>query len=243
VTALGGDDVRVLEWERFWSAEVDRTHLRSRRPWAQIAHQGHARLSARESAGPDEAPARSSGEWGARTITASFNQRRRTLVQAARASLVGIASGGVRARGLGKSKGRERATADTMEGCPSRGCVPLNQGRVPAALASRVNTPRASRRAEPADGACKRKCAHRCLRGDGDTQRSGRFRWLLQPRARSRDVVRGVGTHGAELLDCGASVGDGRLQRSRGRLTGRSLAGRLATRGCTEPDRSKRATV
>jgi len=191
VTALGDDDVRVLERERFRSAEVDRTHLRSRRPWAQIAHQGHARPSAKESAGPDEAPARSSGEWGARTITASFNQGRRTLVQAARASLVGIASGGVRARGLGKSKGRERATADTMEGCPSRGCVPLNQGRVPAALASRVNAPQASRRAEPADGARKRKCAHRCLRGDGDTQRSGRF--SVAPPAACSFARRGAG--------------------------------------------------
>jgi len=49
-----------------------------------------------------------------------------------------------------------------------------------------------------------RKCAHRCLRGDGDTQRSGRFRWLLQPCSRSRGTVRGVGTHDAELQDCGA---------------------------------------
>lgn len=35
--ALGSDDVRVLEWERFQGAEVDRTHLRSRRPWGAIA--------------------------------------------------------------------------------------------------------------------------------------------------------------------------------------------------------------
>jgi hypothetical protein len=34
VIALGNDEVRVLELERFRSAEVDRTHRRSRRPWA-----------------------------------------------------------------------------------------------------------------------------------------------------------------------------------------------------------------
>jgi len=34
VTALGNGGARVLELERFRSAEVDRTHRRSRRPWA-----------------------------------------------------------------------------------------------------------------------------------------------------------------------------------------------------------------
>jgi len=49
---------------------------------------------------------------------------------AARASLVGIAPGGVRARGLGKSKGRERAVAGTTEGCPGRTRDSLNRNRV-----------------------------------------------------------------------------------------------------------------
>jgi len=50
------------------------------------------------------------------------------VARIARGSLVGITPGGVRARGLGMSQGRERAVVDTTKGCPSRGCVPLNQG-------------------------------------------------------------------------------------------------------------------
>jgi hypothetical protein len=60
--ALGSDDVRVLEWERFQGAEVDRTHLRSRRPWEQFRNHGHARPSAKESLGLDEGLAMRAGE-------------------------------------------------------------------------------------------------------------------------------------------------------------------------------------
>jgi hypothetical protein len=47
----------------------------------------------------------------------------------------------------------------------------------------------------------------------------------------SRDAVRGVGTHGVDSSIAEADAGEVRLQRSRGRLTGRSRAGRQATRG------------
>jgi len=60
--ALGGDEVRVLEWERFQGAEVDRTSLRSRRPWEQFRNHGHARPSAKESLGLDEGLAMRAGE-------------------------------------------------------------------------------------------------------------------------------------------------------------------------------------
>jgi len=95
------------------------------------AHLGHARPSLKESPAPrlTRDAAKRADDNGARVLEASSNHGDTEKAQTARASLVGIASGGVRARGLGKSQGRERAVTDTMEGCPGRGCVPLNQGR------------------------------------------------------------------------------------------------------------------
>jgi len=94
------------------------------------AHLGYAQPSRKESHARrlTRSAARRSGDNGARTFEVPSNHGDTTLVQTARASLVGIASGGVRARGLGRSQGRERAVTDTMEGCPGRGRAPLNQG-------------------------------------------------------------------------------------------------------------------
>lgn len=94
------------------------------------AHHGNARSSSKESLARrlTRSAARRSSDNGARAREASSNHGDTHGIQTARASLVGIASGGVRARGLGKSQGRERAVTDTMEGCPGRGCAPLNQG-------------------------------------------------------------------------------------------------------------------
>jgi len=94
------------------------------------AHLGYARPSRKDSHARrlTRSAAKTSGDNGARAFEVPPNHGDATLVQTARASLVGIASGGVRARGLGRSQGRERAVTDTMEGCPGRGCAPLNQG-------------------------------------------------------------------------------------------------------------------
>jgi len=132
VIALGRDEVRVLELERFRSANVDRTHHRSRRPRElERAQPSDTRGLARTK--------RSDRVHDARTCVERerpwcvglerLSSRSCLVARTARDSLVGIAPGGVRARGLGKSQGRERAVVDTTKGCPDRGCVPLNQGR------------------------------------------------------------------------------------------------------------------
>jgi len=132
--------------------------------------------------------------------------------QAARASLVGIAPGGVRARGLGRSQGRERADR-RYDGRVSGSWMRLSkpEPRI-TALASRVNAPYCLR----AGGASWRRtnggaragvlAATVTLRG-----RDG-FRWLPQLRAPSR-------THGAGgrhprrgAPKCGAGAGDVRLE-------------------------------
>lgn len=115
--ALGGDEVRVLEWETVSGCRsrsdaslvatpvgancvtTDTRDLARRNRWGSTRHQRGERAN----------------RVRGRTRCLS-NTEMTSFVQAARASLVGIASGGVRARGLGKSKGRERATADTTEG-------------------------------------------------------------------------------------------------------------------------------
>jgi len=81
---------------------------------------------------------------------------------------------------------------------------PPKPGVTPAALAPRVNASRASRRAKPLM-AQQRKCAHRCLRGDGDTQKLGRFRmalpaWLSSGRLRRE----GSAPTTRRLHSCGA---------------------------------------
>jgi hypothetical protein len=78
------------------------------------AHHGHARPSSQESLAPrlTRWTATRVSQGGARVIEASSNHGDADWLKAARASLVGIASGGVRARGLGKSQGRERAVAE-----------------------------------------------------------------------------------------------------------------------------------
>jgi len=129
VAAPGNDEARVLEWECFGvQKSIGRTAGRDARGRYQ-AHHGHARPSSKESQGLGKCLRRVRTKTVRGLASAPSNHGDAGRIQAARASLVGIASGGVRARGLGKSKGRERATADTMEGCPSRGRVPLNPGR------------------------------------------------------------------------------------------------------------------
>jgi len=71
--------------------------------------------------------------------------------------------------------------------------------------------------------------------GDDDTQRSGRFSVAL-PAARSKeDAVRGAGTQGAALHQCGAGVGDVRLLAfAPGFLRGGREPGGVRHAECTE---------
>jgi len=114
------------------------------------------------------------------------------------ASLVGIASGGVRARGLGKSQGREHVAVDTMEGCPGRGRASLNQrrGRGPGFEGERsacLTARRASWWREDGIAHTGAPGATATLRGrDGSGGSSSRA--LVH-----RGMVRRVGTYGAEL--------------------------------------------
>jgi hypothetical protein len=164
------------------------------------AHLGYARPSRKESHARrlTRRAARRSGDNGAQTFEAPSNHGDATLVSSCARK---PRRDRIR-RGAGSGT-REvpgpRARGDRYDGRVSGSWMhPPKPGMYFAALASRVNAPRASRRAEPLV-AQQRKCAHRCPWGDGDTQRSGRFRRLFQPRSPSGGVVRGVGTHGAEL--------------------------------------------
>jgi len=97
-----------------------------------------------------------------------------------------------------RDRTRRGAGSETREVSGPRACSNRYDGRVsgprcrlsnpeatPATLASKVNAKARLGAPTPADRAGRNR-AHRCPRSDKDIRRSGRFRWLSQPRSSSR---------------------------------------------------------
>jgi len=108
-----------------------------------------------------------------------------------------------------------------MEGCPGRGCVPLNQGRH-CGSGFEGERPTVARHVEPADGAATEM---RSPVPSWRRRHSEVGTVSVAPPAGvlvRETTVRGVGTQGAELHNCGAGVGDVRPRGASYVLTGRS---------------------
>jgi hypothetical protein len=147
-----------------------------------------------------------------------FSKGRSVSALATCASLVGIASGGVRARRLGKSQGREHVATDTMKGCLGRGRASLNRGygRGPGSEGERSFVPYGA--AEPAGGA---ETEPRTPVLFGRQRHSEVGTILVAP-----PVVLSLARHGAggrhprrRAPQCGASVVDVRLAAFAPRVT------------------------
>jgi hypothetical protein len=113
--APGNDESRVFELRRFGvQKSAGRTFVRGRRERFARGTRGLARRNERSRG--DCAERSKTRANGCGSCDAPLQG---VVIQLAfmRASLIGIASGGVRARRLGKSQGRERMTKRSMEGC------------------------------------------------------------------------------------------------------------------------------